>query len=770
MERLGLHPAVDPAPHQGGQREPGGGVEAVEDEPEDQRQRDGLEQLLEREVVVGGPRRRQLDVGLVLDRRQRLDLRQQLRAGRHRSDHAVHGAAAAACAASAAGYSTADRTAQATARGGRRGSERSRRRPLGKAGYRTDPGLRLVVAMTVAGGDVESGGLRRRAVGASARGGLTGQDARVDPLDVFAGTGDQQPVKLAALGQLRVGADVGQPAVGGHDRDPVGQVEGGLAVRDEQRGPAGHHPVQGGVDLRLDPGVDRGGRVVEQQQPGVGDQRPGEGDPLPLAAGERESLLADDAVVALGQLADELVGLGRPGRGEDLLLGRVRPSVGDIGLDRVGEEERLLHHHADRRPQRLLGDVADVVPADPHRAAAHVVEAGQQQAERGLAGARRPDHGDGLTRPDLKRQPAQDRLRGHVAELHVVEHDPVRVGRQVDRVGLVGDRRLGVDHLEDPDHAGPRLLADRHQVGDDPDRAGQGSEVAGEREEGTEGDVAADSQPAAEQQHPNQAERRDRGQRRVVAGGEPHHPEPGAEQEPARPLQPLHLLLFLAEPLDHADAADGLVDDPGHVADHLLSLPAGGEELLARGDRDQPERGGNGDRHQREQRRQDDHDDDRENEQDAAAQDERHPLEQLLHHVDVGDRPADELPGVDLVLARAVQVGQRLEQLGPHFVLDVKCHLAAAVATHVDAEEVRDRRDHQADRERPDRFGMRHDHVVDDRPLEQRDGQRRRRVQQRADERDDHIALETPAVPHQPPDPASLVALLVTVVAHATPR
>ena len=62
MERLGLHAAVDPAAHQGGQRQPGGGVEAVEDEPEDQRQRDRLEQLAQREVVVGGPRRRQVDV------------------------------------------------------------------------------------------------------------------------------------------------------------------------------------------------------------------------------------------------------------------------------------------------------------------------------------------------------------------------------------------------------------------------------------------------------------------------------------------------------------------------------------------------------------------------------------------------------------------------------------------------------------------------------------------------------------------------------------
>ena len=38
-----------------------------------------------------------------------------------------------------------------------------------------------------------------------------------------------------------------------------------------------------------------------------------------------------------------------------------------------------------------------------------------------------------------------------------------------------------------------------------------------------------------------------------------------------------------------------------------------------------------------------------------AAQGQRQPLDQALHHVEVGDRPADELAGVDLVLPRAVQ-------------------------------------------------------------------------------------------------------------------
>ena len=55
------------------------------------------------------------------------------------------------------------------------------------------------------------------------------------------------------------------------------------------------------------------------------------------------------------------------------------------------------------------------------------------------------------------------------------------------------------------------------------------------------------------------------------------------------------------------------------------------------------------------------------------------------------------------------------------------------------------------------------DDVVDDVPLQQRDDQRGRRVEQRPGEGDDHVALEPPAVPRQPPQPARLVGRLQPV-------
>src|SRR5580693_2084979 len=50
------------------------------------------------------------------------------------------------------------------------------------------------------------------------------------------------------------------------------------------------------------------------------------------------------------------------------------------------------------------------------------------------------------------------------------------------------------------------------------------------------------------------------------------------------------LLLLLAETLDHAHAADGLVDDAGHVARLLLRVPARREQLAPRRERDHPQR------------------------------------------------------------------------------------------------------------------------------------------------------------------------------------
>ncbi len=161
----------------------------------------------------------------------------------------------------------------------------------------------------------------------------------------------QHRVERATSGQFLVGADVDQ-APGVEHRDAISQLQSGSTVGDQQRRPATHDLSQRGMDLGLDPDVNRGRRVVQDQDGRVGQQGASQRDPLTLPAGEGEPLLTDDRVVAVREIADEAVRPGCPGRGHNRGVSRVRTSVADVGTNRVGEQKTVLEHHRELRPQR----------------------------------------------------------------------------------------------------------------------------------------------------------------------------------------------------------------------------------------------------------------------------------------------------------------------------------------------------------------------------------------------------------------------------------
>jgi len=122
------------------------------------------------------------------------------------------------------------------------------------------------------------------------------------------------------------------------------------------------------LDGQLGLGVDRRGRVVEDEQLGIGEQHPRDGDALALPAREPDAALADDRVVALGQRVHELGGLRGLGGGAHLLDRGVGAAVGDVVAHRAREQQRLLQHDADLRAQAGQGHLAHVVAVDEHRA------------------------------------------------------------------------------------------------------------------------------------------------------------------------------------------------------------------------------------------------------------------------------------------------------------------------------------------------------------------------------------------------------------------
>src|SRR5262245_11527765 len=129
-----------------------------------------------------------------------------------------------------------------------------------------------------------------------------------------------------------------QPARVPERRKAMGDGEGRAAL-DEVRNRL--------LDLLFRLDVHRAGRLVEDQDARVMQDRPRDRDPLLLAAGELVALFANLRVVAVRPRHDEVVRAGGARGAHDLLAGRARLAVGNVLRHRPIEEERLLEDDAD---------------------------------------------------------------------------------------------------------------------------------------------------------------------------------------------------------------------------------------------------------------------------------------------------------------------------------------------------------------------------------------------------------------------------------------
>jgi hypothetical protein len=201
------------------------------------------------------------------------------------------------------------------------------------------------------------------------------------------------------------------PAV--DDEDLVRDPDRGQPVRDDQRRPPGQRGRQGPLDRRFGFGVQVRGRLVQHDHRRGLEQQPGQGQALFLPAGEAVAPVPRDRVQPLRQRRDQLPDPGRLARLGQIVFGGRGPRVQQVGPDRVVEQMRVLRHDPDHRPQRLQRQVADVVPADPHRPADRVIQPRHQVRDRRLPRPRRPDQRGQLPRRRLEGDvPQHPRITG----------------------------------------------------------------------------------------------------------------------------------------------------------------------------------------------------------------------------------------------------------------------------------------------------------------------------------------------------------------------
>jgi hypothetical protein len=163
----------------------------------------------------------------------------------------------------------------------------------------------------------------------------------------------------------------------------VGDVEGGdLEARQQLH------------ELRQQPGaqptVEGGERLVEEQEPGLGGERPGQRDPLLLAARE-----AADGPTALAVEPDERQDLARAGCDRSAAPALHSQAEADVGGDvEVREEGVVLEHEP--HPASVGRHAGERAPAPGDAPRRRVDEPGHGPQERRLAAPARPEQADHL--------------------------------------------------------------------------------------------------------------------------------------------------------------------------------------------------------------------------------------------------------------------------------------------------------------------------------------------------------------------------------------
>src|SRR5581483_6437063 len=119
------------------------------------------------------------------------------------------------------------------------------------------------------------------------------------------------------------------------------QRDRGQAVGDHERGTPGENVAQAELDLLLGGRIHRGGGIVEDQDAWIGEDRARDRQTLALTAGQRETALADEGVVALRKALDESGRLCGTRGALHVLTRGVGTGVGDVVVHRGREQKRV---------------------------------------------------------------------------------------------------------------------------------------------------------------------------------------------------------------------------------------------------------------------------------------------------------------------------------------------------------------------------------------------------------------------------------------------
>ncbi len=109
-----------------------------------------------------------------------------------------------------------------------------------------------------------------------------------------------------------------------HHQNPIGPLDGGKAMRDDDRGAPLHQVIERLANTELGLGIDAGGGFVQDQVARIVRQRPGETDELFLARGKSAAALANSLLEAIRKRANKVEQIHTLGRRGQLFIADAR--------------------------------------------------------------------------------------------------------------------------------------------------------------------------------------------------------------------------------------------------------------------------------------------------------------------------------------------------------------------------------------------------------------------------------------------------------------
>ena len=161
-------------------------------------------------------------------------------------------------------------------------------------------------------------------------------------------------------------------------------------MRDHQHCFSPHQRLKGLLNLVLIFRIGKGGRLVQNDDGRVLQDRSCQRDSLALAAREIDALRADHRVQPLRQLFQDIPALGGQGRLHHLFSGSLRARRADVFQNALLKEPGILKNKSHLPHQRLRVHFPHIHAAHRHAPCRHIPETGNQAARRGLSAAGRP--------------------------------------------------------------------------------------------------------------------------------------------------------------------------------------------------------------------------------------------------------------------------------------------------------------------------------------------------------------------------------------------